>query len=44
MASAMLESNAPGEGVYEKQMSQDKKRVVCPAIPSAVIFELIRSF
>jgi hypothetical protein len=28
MASAMLESNVPGEGVYEKIMSQDKKRVV----------------
>lgn len=24
----MLESNVPGEGVYEKLMSQDKKRVV----------------
>lgn len=28
MANAMLESNAPGEGAYEKLMSQDKKRVV----------------
>jgi hypothetical protein len=28
MANVMLESNAPGEGAYEKLMSQDKKRVV----------------
>ena len=35
----MLESNVPGEGVYEKLMSQDKKRVVrlVPTSPTASI-------